>query len=162
MLTRLGWFAVRRRRLVMVATVLFMVAAGEFGTGAFGVLKSAGSDDPSLESFPASELLEAEFGGGDPNVVLVLTSDGRDLDDHTAGVELPTRFDGMEGVAQVTSYWSTGGNQSVRGADGDTALVVARLSETRTLLRSDNTGLAVCCEEVEYHTSLTTTRNPAS
>ena len=70
MLTRLGWFVVRRRRLVLSLTGLFLVVAVVVGTGAFGVLKGGGFDDPSSESTRAGELLDERFGGGDPNVVL--------------------------------------------------------------------------------------------
>jgi putative drug exporter of the RND superfamily len=131
MLTRLGWFTVRRRRLVLSFTVLFMVVAVVLGTGAFGVLKAGGFDDPSSESSQAAELLETHFGGGDPNVVLVATADGAGVDDATvieAGNDLAARLDAIEGVEQVVSYWSLGGPDSLRSTDGDTALVLARVT----------------------------------
>ena len=50
MLTRLGRFTVRRHRLVLSMTVLFMVAAAVLGTRAFGVLQDDGFADPGSES----------------------------------------------------------------------------------------------------------------
>jgi putative drug exporter of the RND superfamily len=131
MLTRLGWFVVRRRRLVLSLSVLFMVVAGVVGGGAFGVLKTAGFDDPSAESTGAELLLEERFGGGDPNVVLVATADGASIDDPSvaaAGADLTARLDAVEGVEQVVSYWSLGSPESLRSGDGDTALVLARIT----------------------------------
>ncbi len=130
MLTRLGWFVVRRRRLVLSLTGLFLVVAVVVGTGAFGVLKGGGFDDPSSESTRAGELLDEQFGGGDPNVVLVATAEGRDVDDSelvAAGTDLADRLAAVDGVEQVVSYWSLGAPESLRSTDGDTALVVGRV-----------------------------------
>jgi RND superfamily putative drug exporter len=135
MLTRLGWFVVRQRRLVLSLTVLFMVVAAVLGTGAFGVLKTAGFDDPSSESSRAEALLEEHFGGGDPNVVLVATADGATVDDPAvaaAGADLAARLDAVEGVEQVVSYWSLGSPESLRSGDRDTALVLARITGDET------------------------------
>ncbi len=130
MLTRLARFTVRRRRWVLASTVLFLLIAIFLGTGAFGVLKTEGFDDPSSESARAEALLEEHFGGGEPNVVLVLTAEGRDVNDPTlaaGGVALAERLDALEGVEQVVSYWSLDNAPPLRGSDGDTALVLARL-----------------------------------
>ena len=130
MLTSLGWFVVRRKRLVLSLTVLFMVVAGVVGGGAFGVLKGGGFNDPASESRRAQDLLIERFGGGDPNVVLVLTTSGN-VDDASAvaaGSAVAARLDAIDHVEHVNSYWSLGSPPSLRSADGDTALVLARIS----------------------------------
>ena len=138
MLTRLGRFTVRRRRLVLSFTVLFMVVAAVVGAGAFGVLKDGGFDDPASESTRAAALLEEHFGGGDPNVVLVASVDAAaaatgavGVDDPSvvaAGADLAARLAAIDGVEQVVSYWSLGSPPSLRSTDGDTALVLARVT----------------------------------
>ena len=141
MLTRLGRFTVRRRRLVLSFTVLFMVVAAVVGAGAFGVLKDGGFDDPASESARAAALLEEHFGGGDPNVVLVASVDAAasapagavGVDDPSvaaAGADLAARLDAIDGVEQVVSYWSLGSPDALRSTDGDTALVLARRATT--------------------------------
>ena len=50
MLTRLGHVTVRRRRLVLSFTALFMVVAAVLGTRAFGVLTDGGFQDPGAQS----------------------------------------------------------------------------------------------------------------
>ena len=50
MLTSLGRFTVRRHRLVLSMTVLFMIVAAVLGTRAFGVLEDEGFADPGAES----------------------------------------------------------------------------------------------------------------
>jgi putative drug exporter of the RND superfamily len=131
MLTRLGWFTVRRRRLVLSFTALFLLVAAVLGTGAFGVLQTEGFDDPGSESSLAEELLDERFEGGEPNIVIVATADGASIDDPVvaaAGVDLTGRVAAIDGMEQVVSYWSLGGAGTLRGADGETALVLARLT----------------------------------
>ncbi len=137
MLTRLANFTVRRRRWVLSFTVVFLLVAIALGTGAFGVLKAGGFDDPSSESVRAAELLEEHFGGGEPNVVLVLTAEGRDVDESALasdGAALAERLDAVEAVEQVLSYWSLGNAPSLRSSDGDTALVLARVVGDETFV----------------------------
>ena len=54
-LTRLAWFTVRRRRLVLAFSALFIVAAAAIGGGAFGVLEDEGFEDPNAESTRAEQ-----------------------------------------------------------------------------------------------------------
>lgn len=131
MLTRLGLFTVRRRRWVLSATLVFFLAAAALGTGAFGVLKTEGFDDPSSESARAESLLEDHFGGGEPNVVLVLSAQGQDVGDPAVtseGSAFTERLEAIDGVDNVVSFWSLGNAPTLRSTDGDTALVLARLT----------------------------------
>jgi RND superfamily putative drug exporter len=137
MLTRLGWFTVRRRRLVLSLTVLFMIAAAVLGGGAFGVLQTEGFDDPSAESTRAEALLDDRFDGGEPNLVLVVSAAGADVDDPAiadAGRDLTERLAAIDGIDQVVSYWSAGGAPPLRSDDGDTALVLARVGGDADLI----------------------------
>jgi RND superfamily putative drug exporter len=130
MLTRLGRFTVRRRRLVVSLTVVFLIVAAVLGSGAFGVLKSGGFDDPASESSQAEQVLADRFGGGDPNVVLVADA-GRSVDDAdvaAAGAALTAELEAMPGVEQVASYWSLGSPPPLRSNDGESALIVARVT----------------------------------
>ena len=150
MLTRLGLFTVRRRRWVLSATLVFFLAAAALGTGAFGVLKTEGFDDPSSESARAESLLEDHFGGGEPNVVLVLSAQGQDVGDPeltSEGSAFTERLEAIDGVDNVVSFWSLGNAPTLRSTDGDTALVLARLTgdeefveEQLTLIDDEFTG----------------------
>jgi putative drug exporter of the RND superfamily len=139
MLTRLGWLVVRRRRVIVALTVLFMVVGAVVGTRAFGVLKGGGFDDPSSQSELARTAIAERFGGGEPNVVLVVRAASNDaassneagaVVDQTqvadAGRALAEELDAVAGVEQVNSYWSLGRPATLRSADGDTALILGR------------------------------------
>jgi RND superfamily putative drug exporter len=130
MLNRLALFTGRRRRWVLSLTVIFIVVASVFGTGAFGVLKSEGFNDPSSESVKAETLLDENFGGGEPNIVLVLSANGQNVDSPSLtsqGQALTKQLASISGVDQVLSYWSTGNAPTLRSADNESALIVARL-----------------------------------
>src|SRR3954463_7626263 len=128
MFSRLGRFAVRRRRLVLVLTGLFVVVAAAAGGGVFDALKGGGFADPKAESTQARDLLEDRFGQGDPNVVLLYTPPGGSVDSPEAqafGKRLTERLAAEEGVTQAASYWSLGNVAPLRSKDGDKALVFA-------------------------------------
>ena len=86
MFTRLGRLTVRRRRLVLALTVLFVLGAGSGGAGVFGALEDGGFDDPASESFRSGEFLENELGASEPEVVLLVSAGATasDVDDPTA------------------------------------------------------------------------------
>ena len=130
MLTRLGRFTVRRRRLVLSFTVLFMVAAAVLGTRAFGVLQDDGFADPSSESSRADAVLDARFDTAEPNVLVVVTAEGGDVDDPAvaaAADDLADAIRAVPHVVDVTSYWDLDGAASLRSTDGDRALVLTTL-----------------------------------
>jgi putative drug exporter of the RND superfamily len=126
MLTRLGRLTVRRRRLVLSFTVLFMVVAAVVGTGAFGVLQTGGFEDPDSESERAAAVLDDRFGPTDPNVILVVTATGGDVDDaavEAAGTDVTAAVRQVDGVADASSYWELGAPPALRSTAGDRALV---------------------------------------
>ena len=131
MLTRLAWLIVRRRRLVLVVSGVFLLAAGALGSGAFGVLEDGGFEDPDAESTRAADALEGHFDAGAPNLVLLTRSSTGDVDDPLAIVDGTTLTDALAerpGVSEVVSYWSLGGAPALRSDDGDEALVLARVT----------------------------------
>ena len=157
MLTRLGRFTVRRRRLVLSFTVLFMVAAAVLGTRAFGVLEGGGLEDPSSESEQASEALGRDFDSGDADLVLVATAAGGNVDApaaNAAGASLAERVAGVADVTEVSSYWSLGAPPSLRSTGGDMALVLVEIDDSdydaeeivadvRDVVAGDQRGLTV-------------------
>ena len=130
MLTRLGRFTVRRHRLVLSLTVLFMIAAAVVGTRAFGVLQTEGFADPSSESAHATDVLDARFDTAEPNAIVVVTSSTGDVDDPAtaaAAARLATAIGAVPDVVDVSSYWSLDRPPDLRSTNGDRALVLATL-----------------------------------
>ncbi|MFP5308745.1 MAG: MMPL family transporter [Actinomycetes bacterium] len=127
---RLAERLLRRRRSVLALTVVLFALAGAFGADVISWLQPGGFDDPGAESTRAAALLDAEFDAGDPDLVLLVTAGagGVDTPEATAdGLALAEEVRGLDGVAQVVSYWELGGPPPFRSADGDQAMVLVRL-----------------------------------
>ncbi len=140
MLTRLGRFTVRRRRLVLSFTALFVVVAAVLGTRAFGVLEDGGFEDPASESARADEILGRDFDSGGADLVLVATAAGGSVDApaaEAAGVELAGRIAAVDGVTDVTSYWSLGAPPPLRSADGGAAIVLVQIDDDADTVVAD-------------------------
>src|SRR5918999_6160680 len=138
MLSRLGRFTVRRRRWVLVGSLLFFVAAGAIGGGVAEKLSNGGFEDPAAESTLASDRLEEIFGSGEANMVLLVESKSGSVDDGDAartGGALTERLAGEPDVAEAVSYWTLGGAPPLRNASGDKALVIARITGTENEIR---------------------------
>jgi RND superfamily putative drug exporter len=130
MLERLGRFLLRRRWAVLAATLVAVGVAGVVGGSAITRLKSGGFDDPAAESTRAAEVLRDQFGTGDPNLVLLVTAKGGDVDDPAvaAAAEAITRRLAAEpDLAQVLSYWAADA-PALKSADGAQALVLGRIT----------------------------------
>ena len=131
MLMRLGQFTVRRRRAILVASVIFFALAGAIGGGVADHLSSGGFDDPSAESTRAGRVIDDVFHAGAPNVVLLVTAATGSVDDPAAaeaGRALTAQLAAEPGIDQASSYWSLGNVPPLRSNDGRQALVLARIA----------------------------------
>ena len=72
---------VRRRRLILALTCVFVVVAGVAGVNVFERLGRRGFDDPGSESVRARQVLEDELHAGDPDVVLLVDAGEAGVDD---------------------------------------------------------------------------------
>ncbi|MDP1819568.1 MAG: MMPL family transporter [Acidimicrobiales bacterium] len=130
MLTRLGAFAIRRRRLVLVGAVLTFVLSGAYGGPVSEHLSAGGFDDPGSEAYKADKALLETFGAATPNVILVVTAPGGSVDDPAtaaAGLTLTQELAAEEDLANVGSYWSLDKAPPLRSDGGDRALVLGRV-----------------------------------
>ena len=130
MFERMGLALVRRRRSVLIATMVLVVAAGVFGGGVVDRLTSGGFEDENSESFEAAETLKEEFGVEAPNLVLLVTAESGTVDDPAVvegGRTLTEELVAEEGIEGVASYWSTGA-PTLRSDDSSQGLVVATIT----------------------------------
>src|SRR5687767_11063405 len=130
MLARLAQLVIRRRKLVLVASVILFALSGAFGGKVSEELSSGGFDDPASESFKADEAMLETFGSGTPNLVLLLTADdGVSVDDpaiRKAGLALTDELAAEAHVTNVASYWTLDA-PPLKSVKGDRALVLARI-----------------------------------
>nr|WP_069813215.1 MMPL family transporter [Streptomyces sp. TP-A0874] len=130
MLARLARLSVRHSKLLLYLSAALFLIAGALGGGVIQKLSTGGFIDSSTESARTSEVMHERFHAGAPNFNLLVT-DNRGVDSPdvaAAGKRLTERLADEKGVEQVVSYWSLGKAESLRGGDGDRALVMARIS----------------------------------
>jgi RND superfamily putative drug exporter len=134
MLLRVADVAVRRRKLVLIVSLVVFGLAGAIGGGVAEHLSTGGFSDPAAESTRVNEVLADEFGQGDPEIVLVVTApEGSSVDDGAvaaAGAALTERLAAEDRLYNVVSYWSLGSPPPLKSDDGDTALVFAAIDGT--------------------------------
>ncbi|MCU1372406.1 MAG: Integral rane protein [Ilumatobacteraceae bacterium] len=137
MLGRIATFTVRRRRLVLGLALLAFVASAAIGGGVAERLSSGGFEDPGAESTAANQVLEDEFETGTPNIVLVVTAEGGDVDDPAVAAaaddlaaELAAETSGGKEMAEVLSYWDLPAGNPLASTDGTRALVLGRFPDS--------------------------------
>ncbi|MEQ8841958.1 MAG: MMPL family transporter [Acidimicrobiales bacterium] len=134
MFTRLGRLAVRRRGLVLVATIVVIAAALVVGVGVIDRLAGSGFDDPDADSVAARTQLEETFDTGFTDAAFLLTvrDPGPDepavdrADVVAAGQAFTAEIAALPGTDDVVSYWSAESPEALRSTDGTRALVLLR------------------------------------
>ncbi|WP_330184484.1 MMPL family transporter [Nocardia sp. NBC_01503] len=139
MLTTLARFAMSRPRAVLVAALLLMIVCGGFGATAKSHMVGGGYLTPELESVQANDFIDAHFPGGNPNFIVMVSSD--------EGVNGPrTRAEAQRitdllshdpDVTGVQSYWTSAAARpdlatALRSQDGKRGLIMATVTGTDT------------------------------
>ncbi|MFF2377247.1 MMPL family transporter [Streptomyces xiamenensis] len=134
MFARLSALVLGHRRAVLWVAVLLALIGGASSATLFDDVKGGGFTNPGAESGQAADALAEHFGQTDPNLVLLVHApDG--VDDpaaQAAGAALAERLAGEDGVSGVISYWTAGGAEQLRSADGERALVLATVAGDET------------------------------
>lgn len=113
--------------LALVVTALAVLAGG----GVADRMGSGGWEDPDARSTYAAKVLEREFPGSQPNLLLLVDarSGAAGVDDPAVAAEaerLTAQLASEQGVAGVGSYWRTH-LPALRSQDGRQALIAARV-----------------------------------
>ncbi|MRH91948.1 MMPL family transporter [Nocardia sp. SYP-A9097] len=139
MLTSLARFAMSRPRAVLVAALLLMIVCGGFGATAKSHMVGGGYLTPELESVRANDFIDKHFPGGNPNFIVMVSSDG--------GVNSPQARAEAEQITDllnhdpdltgVQSYWTSAATRAdlataLRSQDGKRGLIMATVTGTDT------------------------------
>jgi RND superfamily putative drug exporter len=127
MFEKLGHFLVKRRKGAVVLFVIGILVAGGFGSMAFNRLDSSGYSDPNSDSYKVYQYLTEDLNRPDPSVVIVVDSGSTDVDDAVItqkGLALEKRIGQEEGVSRTLSYWTSGGEATLRSTDGKAAYII--------------------------------------
>src|SRR6266536_3520963 len=122
-----GRIIYRRRRLVLVLTLIVVAFAGVWGTGVFGSLQTAGGfNAPDSQSQHASDLASAAFGRDTSDVVVLYKSARLTVTDpaYRAAVTSTLAALPRSRVESVATFWSTGSRQFVSASGRETYAVL--------------------------------------
>ncbi|MGW4717167.1 MMPL family transporter [Nocardia sp. NPDC004260] len=132
MLVGLARLATRRPRSILYGALLIGIVCVGLGWSAPAHLKSGGYIPSDTESTEVAALLNREFPGAAPNLVLLVTApDGLDSPAaRTVGERLAADLRGRDQVDAVQSYWELPPDlrQGLRGNDGRDGLVLAHVT----------------------------------
>lgn len=127
----LGHFIYRRRVAVALFGALFLMASAVGGAGLFSRLSSGGYDNPDSDSARVARRLEADFGGGEGALVVLLTApEGQSVDTpaFSAGAQAQlARLRAFPGILNVNDAFNTGAAQLI-APDRKSSYAVAQLS----------------------------------
>ncbi|MFJ5099944.1 MMPL family transporter [Streptomyces sp. NPDC088554] len=126
-----GWtrFVTARPRFSLLLTLVITALAVFAGSGAADRMSSGGWADPDAESTYATKVLEREFPASQPNLLLLVDSGSRTVDDPAVAAEaerLTGRLAAEKGITGIGSYWQTRA-PALRAEDGRQALIAARI-----------------------------------
>jgi len=127
MFESLGLVLVKHRKSAVILFVVGILVAGGFGSLIFNRLDSGGYSNPNSDSYKVYEYLRDVLKVQDPSVAVVLDAGDRSVDDPTVAsgaLALEKKMSQEEGVTKTLSYWSSGGEKTLKSADGKAAYIL--------------------------------------
>nr|GID89854.1 membrane protein [Actinoplanes derwentensis] len=125
----------RHRRLILLLAVALTVGLAAVAAGAMNVLVLSRWEAPGSESVQVQELLERDYGTGNANLVLLVTGAVDDPAVATAAGLVADELGSEPSVLDVWSYWSRGGDPTMRSEDGRHGLILAHVTGDATSAR---------------------------
>ena len=127
MFESLGHVLVKHRKSAVILFIVGILVAGGFGSLIFNRLDSGGYSNPNSDSYKVYEYLRDVLKVQDPSVAVVLDAGGQSVDDPTVAsgaLALEKKMSQEEGVTKTLSYWSSGGEKTLKSADGKAAYIL--------------------------------------
>ena len=127
MFESLGHVLVKYRKAATALFVIGILVAGAVGSLIFSRLDSGGYSNPNSDSYKVYEYLTDELKVEDPAVAVVIDAGTRSVDDpdvQAGALALEKKMAQEKGVNKTLSYWSSGGEQTLKSADGKAGFVL--------------------------------------
>ena len=127
MFEKLGHVIFKRRKSAVILFIVGILVAGVFGSLAFSRLDSGGYSDPNSDSYKVYTYLTEELKLSDPAVVIIVDSGSTDVTDPAVaqkGIALEKKIAQEAGVTRTLSYWSSGGEATLKSSDGKAAYIL--------------------------------------
>ena len=127
MFERLGHVLVKYRKVAVALFVIGILLAGAIGSLIFNRLDSGGYSNPKSDSYKVYEYLRDELKVQDPAVVVVVDAGKTDVTDPLVSqkaLALEKKMGQEVGVTKTLSFWSSGGEATLKSSDGKAAFIL--------------------------------------
>ena len=127
MFEKLGHVMFKSRKSSVILFIVGILVAGGFGSMAFSRLDSGGYSDPNSDSYKVYTYLTDELNLSDPAVVIIVDSGSTDVTDPVVaqkGIALEKKIAQEAGVTKTLSYWTSGGEATLKSSDGKAAYIL--------------------------------------
>ncbi|GIE30904.1 membrane protein [Actinoplanes italicus] len=121
--------------MILLLTGLLTVVLGAVAAGAMNAMVLSRWEAPGSESVQVQELLARDHGTGNANLVLLVSGAIDDPATAAAATAVATELRGEQAVGDVWSYWSRGGDPTMRSSDGRHAVILAHVTGDATSAR---------------------------
>ena len=127
MFERLGHVLVKYRKVAVALFVIGILLAGAIGSLIFSRLDSGGYSNPKSDSYKVYEYLRDELKVQDPAVAVVVDAGNTDITDPVVAqkaLALEKRMSQEDGVLKTVSFWSSGGEATLKSADNKAGFIL--------------------------------------
>src|SRR5258708_31722032 len=132
MLGRIATLAIAAPRRIIAVAVLVMVGAAIFGIRVTESRADGGFQDPTSESWQASQLLSDKFGRGENQLIIAVTSDAGVHSERAraVGADLVSQLERLSFVTGLQSAWTAPpqGESALVSRDGRTGLILSGIT----------------------------------
>ena len=127
MFEKLGQLIVKFRKITVILFIVSVLISGAVGSMLFNRLDSSGYSDPNSESYKVYEYLSKELKLTDPAVVVVVDAGALAVTDPIViekAKTLEAKIAQVANVSKTLSYWSSGGEATLKSSDGKAAYIL--------------------------------------
>jgi RND superfamily putative drug exporter len=117
----------RRRKAAVILFVIGILAAGGIGSSVFNRLDSGGYSNPNSDSYKVYTYINDTLKITDPTIVVVVDAGDTEITDPVVtqrALALEAKMAKENGVSKTLSYWSAGGEQSLKSKDGKAGYIL--------------------------------------
>jgi len=117
----------RRRKAAVILFIIGILAAGGVGSAVFNRLDSGGYSNPKSDSYKVYNYINDTLKIADPTIVVVVDAGDTDISDPAVterALALEAKMAKESGVSKTLSYWSAGGEKSLRSKDGKAGYIL--------------------------------------
>jgi RND superfamily putative drug exporter len=128
---KLGAVLVRRKKLALASTLLFVILSGVIGGQVFARFNTGGYSNENGDAIKVANFVTDELGMKDPAVVLIANSTGLSVDDPNVAASV-SRLEALlkaePTTSKVISYWSAGNPANLKSKNGESGYIFVYLN----------------------------------